>query len=238
MKPLSKRMQALADQVSAGTVFSDIGTDHGFLPIYLVSNDIIKNAIAMDVRPGPLSRAKEHVAEAGLNDRIELRLSDGLEKLEMGEADSILISGMGGPLMQRILSDGKQVAHAAKELILQPQSEICEFRHFLTEEGYVFLAEDAVYDEGKYYFLMKVVHATQTSDKNVFVPKEDIEFAYGGLLIQQKNATLLEYLLKEKEIWETNLESLQKQPQGDKISARINEISEKLNLIEKTISKF
>ena len=77
MITLSKRMQALADMVSANDVFADIGCDHGFLSIYLVQSQKVKKAIAMDVRPGPLSRAKEHVEKTKLSDAIELRLSDG-----------------------------------------------------------------------------------------------------------------------------------------------------------------
>ena len=186
MVTLSKRMQALADQVSAGAVFADIGTDHGFLPIYLVEQKKVERAIAMDVRPGPLSRAKEHVQEAGLEAKIELRLSDGLEKLSVGEAQTILISGMGGPLMEGILIRGAAVAKEATELILQPQSEIDGFRRFLAREGYVILEEDMCLDEGKYYFLMKVVHQSKPEAREGYVPSTDIEFAYGGLLLQQR----------------------------------------------------
>ena len=94
-------MQANADMVSTGGVVADIGCDHGYLSIYLLESGKKDRAIAMDVRPGPLSSAEENIRLAGLSDSIELRLSDGLEKLSIGEADTVVIAGMGGPLMER-----------------------------------------------------------------------------------------------------------------------------------------
>ena len=235
MVTLSKRMQALADQVSAGAVFADIGTDHGFLPIYLVEQKKVERAIAMDVRPGPLSRAKEHVKEAGLEEKIELRLSDGLEKLSVGEAQTILISGMGGPLMEGILTRGAAVAKEATELILQPQSEIDGFRRFLAREGYVTLEEDMCLDEGKYYFLMKVVHQSKTEAREGYVPSTDVEFAYGGLLLQQRNSLLLDFLLREKALWEDTYTHLKQQTPNEKIVSRMEEISKKLELVNEGI---
>ena len=235
MVTLSKRMQALADQVSAGAVFADIGTDHGFLPIYLVEQKKVERAIAMDVRPGPLSRAKEHVKEAGLEEKIELRLSDGLEKLSVGEAQTILISGMGGPLMEGILTRGAAVAKEATELILQPQSEIDGFRRFLAREGYVILEEDMCLDEGKYYFLMKVVHQSKPEAREGYVPSTDVEFAYGGLLLQQRNSLLLDFLLREKALWEDTYTHLKQQIPNEKIVSRMEEISKKLELVNEGI---
>ncbi len=230
-------MKALADQVSACAVLADIGTDHGFLPIYLVENNRIKKAIAMDVKEGPLSRAKEHIKEAGLEDKIELRLSDGVEKLQPEEARCILIAGMGGPLMEKILTKGRRICERTEELILQPQSEIKEFREFLTHHGYKFLAEDIVLDEGKFYFIMKVAHEVFLREAEGYIPTKEEEFAYGGLLIQQKNQLLLTYLLREKDLWEETLSHLGEQEENEKITERMEEISHKLSVIQKAIER-
>ena len=112
--------------------------------------------IAMDVRSGPLERAREHIREYGLQDRIETRLSDGLHGLKTGEANGMICAGMGGPLMEKILTEGREQAQGFAELILQPQSEIPHFRTFLMDEGYLLLDENIIYEEGKYYFMMKV----------------------------------------------------------------------------------
>lgn len=147
----------LADMVSVGNRLVDVGCDHGFLSIYLVQQKICPGALAMDVRKGPLAAAQAHVRECGLQDYIETRLSDGLKAFVSGEAETLVCAGMGGPLMERILTDSFEKVKTLKELILQPQSEIKEFRQFLRESGFVVTDENAVIDEGKYYFAMKVV---------------------------------------------------------------------------------
>ena len=100
---LSIRMQAVADMVTPGGRIADIGTDHGYVPIYLVEQNKTDHAIAMDVRKGPLARAGENIVRFGCSDRIETRLSDGLAMLKPGEADTVIIAGMGGLLSIRIL---------------------------------------------------------------------------------------------------------------------------------------
>ena len=104
---LSLRLSAIADMVTDGNRLVDVGCDHGYLPVYLVQEmGKIPAAIAMDVRTGPLSRAQEHIRQYGLEEYIKTRLSNGLGALEAGEGDTLVIAGMGGPLMERILTDG------------------------------------------------------------------------------------------------------------------------------------
>ncbi len=101
---LSLRLSAIADMVTEGNRLVDVGCDHGYLPVYLVHTGRIQRAIAMDVREGPLSRAREHIEDYSLSAYIECRLSDGLEALKAGEGDTLVIAGMGGPLMEQILT--------------------------------------------------------------------------------------------------------------------------------------
>ena len=145
---LSRRLQMLADMVTPGNSVADVGCDHAFLSIYLVQAGISPHVLAMDVRKGPLAAAREHIEGSGLNTYIKLRLSDGLDGLGEGEAETVLCAGMGGRLMERILKAGETKARAMKELILQPQSELKEFRAFLRQAGYRILAENGVYEEG------------------------------------------------------------------------------------------
>ena len=153
---LSKRLLAVASLVTTGSIVADIGTDHAYIPLYLIQEKKAPGAIAMDVNEGPLLRAEEHVRDAGLTEQIRLRRSDGLEQLSPGECDCAVIAGMGGGLMIRILSAHPEITKSLKECILQPQSEIERVRSFLLEEGFVFLQEDMVLDDGKYYMMMKV----------------------------------------------------------------------------------
>ena len=153
---LSARMRALTDMVTPGNRVCDVGCDHGFVSIYLVRQGISPRVLAMDVRQGPLSRAQEHIGQQGLEDYIETRLSDGVSALEIGEADTMICAGMGGRLMRRIMEEGREKLEAMEELILQPQSEIPALRAYLRRAGYRTLAENMVYEDGKYYPMMKV----------------------------------------------------------------------------------
>lgn len=202
---LSDRMQMVADMVTKGNVLADIGCDHGFVSIYLLEKGICPKVIAMDVNEGPLLRAMEHVKERGLTDYIDIRLSNGMEKLNVGETDSILIAGMGGRLVIKILTDYPEKTKALKEIILQPQSELHLVRTFLTESGYHILEEDMTKDNGKYYPAMRVVYNGENQTE-----LSEPEQWYGPILLKQKHPVLLEYLQKEKEKYHQILQGIQK----------------------------
>lgn len=161
---LSRRLQMLADMVTPGNRLVDVGCDHGYLAISLVGSGICPRAIAMDVREGPLAAAKAHIAEYGLDEYIEVRLSDGLAECRYGEADTLVCAGMGGRLMERILREGMRKVREMRELILQPQSELPQFRLFLREAGFAVTDEDAVFEDGKYYFAMKSVYRQKVDE--------------------------------------------------------------------------
>lgn len=156
---LSARLKALADMITPGNSVCDVGCDHGFLSIYLIQKKISPRVLAMDVRQGPLSRAKEHVAEYELEEYIETRLSDGLMNMKAGEAQSLVCAGMGGRLMKRILTQDQEKTGSFGELILQPQSELMQFREFLRSCGYRTVSENMIEEEGKFYPMMKAVPA-------------------------------------------------------------------------------
>ena len=193
---LSRRLKSLADMVSHGKRVVDVGCDHGFLSIYLVQQGISPGILAMDVRKGPLSRAQEHIAEYGLENYIETRLSDGLLEYKAGEAQSLVCAGMGGRLMMKILSESGEKAKALEELILQPQSELPAFRKFLRTEGYLTLDENIVCEDGKFYFLFKVRFDPAAVQKEVFYDddKSRIYEKYGRLLLERRHPVLREYL--------------------------------------------
>ncbi len=151
-----------ADNVSFGTLekyrtIADVGCDHGYVSIYLVLSGIAESAIAMDVRKGPLDIARSNVEGMNLKDRIETRLSDGLTELSQGEADSLVIAGMGGKLMISILEKKSLKDLGIKAAVLQPQSDIPEFRQYLRDKGFLIKDERMVLEDGKYYFPMKVM---------------------------------------------------------------------------------
>lgn len=226
-------MNAVATMVTPGNVLADVGTDHGYVPIALVQQEKIPKAIAMDINKGPLQRANEHIAMCQLEDYIETRLSDGVEALQAGEADSILIAGMGGDLVIHILSEGMDVCRKAKELILQPQSELGKVRQYLREHLFQIVDEDMVIEDGKYYPMMKVVPVEEDNFWK-FLPEETIPPCdiYGPLLLKNGNPSLRKYLVKQHKQLHKILKELEKQPDTEAISARKQEVLQEISLNE------
>lgn len=221
---LSKRLETIASLVPSGSVVADIGTDHGYIPIFLVSEGISPSAYAMDVRKGPLKRAEEHVREAGLENQITLRLSDGLRELKAGEADTVVIAGMGGELICRILEEGRHVWETTKRLILSPQSEPAAVRHYLEVHGFVILQEKMLREDGKYYVVMEAGHGTMQLGKPCF-------YLFGRELIQKRDPVLAEFLKKEKALLTEILSSLPEQA-SESTEKRKRELAEKIHWIE------
>ena len=149
----------------SNATLADIGTDHGFIPVEAIRRGLICSAIACDIGAGPLERASEHIAMAGLADKIQTRLGDGLGPIKPGEADIIVIAGMGGMLMKKIIQAGIDRALSAKKLILSPQSDLEVFRGFLYESGFNISSETCIEEEGKYYFIIGAEPAAKTAAK-------------------------------------------------------------------------
>ena len=226
---LSKRLQAVADLVTAHYKLADIGTDHAYIPIYLTQQKKITEAVALDVNEGPLQRAEEHIRENGLEAEIETRLSNGFQALQPGEVQSAVIAGMGGGLVIRILTEGEEVVRKLEECILQPQSEIEKVRAFLLEKGYEFLEEDMVCEDGKYYPMMRAVKTEQDetwnrlNDQTIAVC--DI---YGPLLLRNGNPVLRRFLVRQHGQLTQILQTLEAQKESEQIIRRIAEVQEKL----------
>ncbi|MCM1112972.1 MAG: class I SAM-dependent methyltransferase [Muribaculum sp.] len=189
---LSRRLQALADLATPGNTVADVGCDHGFLSIYLAETGISPYVIASDVRRGPLLAARTHIEERGLSAYIESRLSDGLRAYRPGEAQTLICAGMGGRLMQRILMQDEETARSFRELILQPQSELRQFRVFLREQGFAVTDEEILCEGGKYYFCFRVIPGDPEREK---AAQEDrLGDKYGRLLLRDRHPVLREYL--------------------------------------------
>lgn len=233
MIKLSKRMKAVAAMVTSNGILADVGTDHGYVPIALVQRQKIPGAIAMDINKGPLTRAKENIAAAHLEEYIQTRLSDGVEELEPGEADSILIAGMGGELIIHILSEGEKVCKKASELILQPQSDIRKVREYLREHQYKIVDEDMVCEDGKYYPMMRAINV----EEDCFWGKvnEETKVAcdiYGQLLLRNGNQVLRRFLVRQHRQLTQIIQTLQAQPQSEAIDQRIAQVREELHYNE------
>lgn len=241
MVKLSKRLSHLADMVSENSIFADIGTDHGYIPIYLVQTKKITKAFAMDVKKGPLLRAKEHIETYGLGDYITTRLSDGVAALSEGEADSILIAGMGGGVTLHILQDGEAVITSAKELILQPQSDIAKVREYIYRKGYVIDREDMVFEDGKYYPMMHVdltKKLTKEKQDSYLSEEGQVLCRYGECLLRDKNEVLHRFLQHMVSQQEQILLKLSKTEQTEAVILRIAQIREELACAKLALAYF
>lgn len=227
---LSKRLEAVANMVSVGNRLVDVGTDHSYIPIYLCESGKIPCAIAMDINKGPLNRAREHIKEHNLQNNIQTRLSDGVTALKGGEADTLIIAGMGGGLVIKILSEGEEIISSIKELILQPQSEIEEVRRFLKDHGYIIIEENIVIDDGKYYPMMKAVKGAADYDNVLF-------FKYGKLLLESQNEVLKLFLEKELNTYINIEEKLLSNPNENTIN-RAKEIKYEIQCIREALKYY
>ena len=234
---LSNRLSALASLVSKGHRLADIGTDHGYIPIYLCQTGIIPSAIAMDIGKGPLQQATAHIKQQGLSSRIRTRLSDGLTALQPGEADTILIAGMGGGLVMKILSQGTHALTGSEELILQPQSEIAQVRAYLRTHGFRILEEEMILEDGKYYPMMKVVQET-ASDQREETVQVQVEDAFGPVLLQKKHPVLKEWLQRELKTVDTVCRQLAAPPENERITLRMAQVQEKRQLILEALKRY
>lgn len=220
---LSKRLEAIVKLAGTCHCVADVGTDHGYIPIYMTEHHLTEKAIAMDVNKGPLERAQRNIRAYRMEQQITTRLSDGVANLKAMEADCVIIAGMGGLLTIRILEAGKEILPTVPAMILQPQSEIGQVRKFLAEHGYRITAEDMVLDEGKYYPMMRVEHGSQEK-------WTEQEYAFGKYLIVSDNPVLLEFLEKEEKLCGEILQSL-KGKSGEHIEKRRGEILERQELV-------
>lgn len=229
---LSKRMTAIAEMVPKCGVVADVGCDHGFVSIYLIQNAVAQKVIAMDVNKGPLERAREHVKERCLQGYIELRLSDGLEQVaKEDQVDAVVIAGMGGVLMTRILQDalierGLYIPH----LILQPQSDPALLRSFLRGHDYAIVEEKMICEDAKYYQMLHAVY------QGTWLPEAEYESelsdAFGPLLLKERNPVLLQFLQKEIAKFENIMLTMQKKQSQDE------QVSKKLEFLKKALALF
>ncbi len=220
---LSKRLTAVAELVSGSSIV-DVGTDHAYLPIYMLKQGWITHAVASDVREGPLSRAKANIEEEALSDKIVTRLSDGLSEIALHEADSLVMAGMGGHLMMRILSEEKEKADSFFEWILQPQSDIPAVRAFVGRMGRWIMEERIVLEDGKWYFTMRAVPGQEETDACALYA--------GPRLLEDRDPLLEKWLRVQEKQKEELLEFLVKETDHKGRSAlRICELKEELDLI-------
>ena len=259
---LSDRLMMVYRLLDMGNVYADVGCDHGYLPIRLIEDGKFKNAIAMDINEGPLSKAADNINAHGLSLDIETRLSDGVKALSIGEADAISICGMGGNVMMHIFEEGQEVLRGLDTIVIQPQSEYSKLREYLRLKEYTIVDEDIVVEDGHYYFAWKL-SATggrvpcraflsgsdldeQIRDKEP-VPlshldekirdKEPVPLSHlSPILLERKNPIYKDYLMQQMLSIDKAIANIESN--GNKQSARYEELISERKLIDENIRMY
>lgn len=210
MQKLSLRLTACAELVRKGSRLADIGCDHGFVPVYLCENGLIKSAVASDINEGPLSSCRFLVKSCGLENKIKCVLSNGLENINEDEIDDILIAGMGGELIADILSACPYIK--TKHLVLNPMTHPELARKWLFENGFEIINDVIVNDSGHSYSVFDAEYTGAAKSYSL------VDLFLGGIKeYSDKNYfdRLLKYLNN-------------KQKGGEDYSSLISEIEERL----------
>lgn len=184
---LKGRLKLIADKVPQCGVVADIGTDHAYLPIYLIQQGRCESSIASDVKAGPVNVANRHISKYGLSQKIETRLGSGLETIELNEADTIIIAGMGGTLLAELLEADAEKACSAKTLVLQPMNDLDIVRKWLYDHKFAISDEEFIAEGQKIYCIMTANYDGQTRSY------DDFELHVGNRLIVKQDPLLVPY---------------------------------------------
>ncbi|BDS17986.1 SAM-dependent methyltransferase [Clostridium perfringens] len=224
---LSKRLKRIAEHVDKCESVADIGTDHGYIPIYLVKEGICKKAIASDINKGPIEKAKVNVAFEGVSNKIKCLLGPGLNPLKVGEVNGVILAGMGGNLTRDILLADMDKVKKYDFIILQPAQNPEVLREFLYKNDYEIIDEDLIKDEGRFYELFKVKY-NENSEKLVF---EDGLYYEVSPLLREKNHPLFKEFIEEKiNRCETILSFIKEDTEAAK--KRKSDLEEKINKLK------
>ncbi|MGV1066096.1 tRNA (adenine(22)-N(1))-methyltransferase [Clostridium perfringens] len=224
---LSKRLKRIAEHVDKCESVADIGTDHGYIPIYLVKEGICKKAIASDINKGPIEKAKVNVAFEGVSDKIKCLLGPGLNPLKVGEVNGVILAGMGGNLTRDILLADMDKVKKYDFIILQPAQNPEVLREFLYKNDYEIIDEDLIKDEGRFYELFKVKY-NENSEKLVF--EDELEYEVSPLLREKGHPLFKEFIEEKINRCETILSFIKEDTEAAK--KRKSDLEEKINKLK------
>lgn len=224
----SLRLNEIFNLVDKNSIVADIGTDHGIIPIMLSKFNLAKKIIATDISENSLNKLKEKLKQNDNINNIETRVSDGLNSFFEYEIDTIIISGMGGILIKDILNTNLDIAKTAETLILSPNNSLDVVRKFLVNNNFKIIDEKDVFENSKYYQILKVTYG-----KDLFY--EDYEYNYGKILIKNKSKNLKLFLENELNKYSLIIDKIEKSSMNTK---RIDDINIIIKDIKVVLNEF
>ncbi|PTX64888.1 tRNA (adenine22-N1)-methyltransferase [Melghirimyces profundicolus] len=216
---VSARISALADRILPGRTVADIGSDHAQLLVTLAERGALKKGIAGELNRGPYQNAADRIREAGWTESIEVRQGDGLEVLQPGEAEVIVLAGMGGVLITSILSRGKEKLSGTEQLVLQPNNNGDRVRKWLKDHGWEIVEEELLKEGGILYEIISARRGESERPYKNLPLRPELLFRLGPLLCRDRHPLLRERVREEAAALKRILNSLR--------SARTPEAKEK-----------
>lgn len=223
---LSKRLMCIINNMDKCESIIDVGTDHGYIPIYAVKNNLCKWAVASDINKGPKEKAENNVRFEGLKEKIHCRLGGGLAPLKKGEAKVAIIAGMGGNLIRDIILKDIDKVKEFDYMILQPAQNSEILREFLYTNSFDVIKEDLVEDEGFFYEVFKVRYSL---DKKIG-KMEPFYYEVSKKLLEDKNPLMGQFIKGKIEKCETILSFIKEDTEG--ANFRKLEIKSKIQKLE------
>lgn len=226
---MSDRLEKIVEFVEKNSIVADIGTDHGLVPIYLSKKKISKRIIGIDISEKSLLKLKSKIENNLEYQNIFPMVSDGLKVLKPFEVDTIIISGMGGLLISKIISESPEVAKSANTLILQGNNNIEALRKFLHENGYAIVDESDVFENNKYYQILKV-------ESGLEVYKKDYYYEFGKVLIDKGSVNLSDYIKLEIEKIDNIIEDI-KTLSKDDMTEKVESFNERKIYLKQVVEE-
>ena len=228
---LGGRLRAIAAQVGSFQRMADIGTDHAFLPVWLIQNNRITYAVAGDVQPGPLEAAKRSVREAGLEPAIAVRLGNGLQVVAPGEVDVVVIAGMGGPTIREILESSPTVVGKLSRIVCQPMIGAAILREWFLTNGWKIIDEDLVMEDGRLYEII-------VAEPGKSMPIAELLLEIGPVLWRRQHPLLREHLIRLRQQYARQAGAMEKsssmavEKRRQVVMRKIGELEEKLACLQ------
>lgn len=228
---LSYRLSRVASHVPKGAVVADIGSDHAYLPCFLVAEGLAEGAIAGEVVKGPFESAKKQVRQEGLEDRITVRLASGLAAIELEDGvTAITIAGMGGPLIASILEQDKALLDGVQRLILQPNVHAKAIREWAAANGWRISDEEILEENSKIY---EIIVLEPSEDPVAFGEKE---LLFGPVLMAQRSPVFHTKWQREMAQWQKIVASMEANAEAADIVEKKQELTQKIKLVEEVLN--
>lgn len=227
---MSERLLAVASFVEQGAVVADIGSDHAYLPSYLIKEGIIQKAIAGEVAIGPFESAKNNVVRQGIENRVTVRLGNGLAAVDENDrVDTITIAGMGGSLIATILMEGIEKLLGVKRIIVQPNIHAKGIREWATVNGWKIVNEAILKEDGKIYEVLVLERGTVIYD--------ELELLVGPFLLEEKNDSFIEKWRGEIIQWNQVLKAIEQASETPETLKKIEQLTRNIRIVGEVLEK-